>query len=192
MFRSYSQWLGAFLKYASAAIASRQLTSARSFADLNTISKLFEEEDKDVEWCCVVALLYDEAFWSSIAHRVMAKDLELDMDAAFASVDKAILGACKTKVTTRARSLADDQIDKAKNADRVYNQAQWRMDEQWERPDFDRSKAKKNVWLLGKIAEKRKKKMARWHASGSVEEGGYQDVSEDESVDERPPLRRRR
>ena len=134
------------------------MTSARLFAYLNTIAKLFEEEDKDVEGCCVVALLYDEAFRRSIAHRVMAKDPELDMDTAFASVDKAILGACKTKVTTRVRSLADDQIDKAKNANRFYNQAQWRMDEQRESPDCDRSKAKKNVWLLGKLRRNARRK----------------------------------
>jgi hypothetical protein len=191
MFTSYSQWLGAFLKYAPAAIASGQLTATRSFTYINVMARLFEEEEKDENGCCVVALLYDEAFRRSVADRATAKDPELDMDASFANVDKVLLGSCRSRFATKVRSYTEERLAKAQNAERVYNQAKWRLEEHWDDPDFSRQPGKKKVWLLGKIAEKRKKQTARLMES-SARDHAAQDDSDECSSDERPPLRRRR
>jgi hypothetical protein len=185
------------------------MTPSRSFSYINVMAKLFEEEQENGVNSCLVAMLYDDAFRKSVALRACSKDSELDLDVAFAEVDKVILDSCRVKVraitlpdlsrashndgaqlcSVEARlakqtSAAEAAIEKAKNAARVFEQASWRMDEQWDDPEFDRSKAKRSTWLLGKLAESRQAKASRRSSSFTQEEGAS------DSSDARPPLRR--
>lgn len=94
VFRSFSQWTGAFLKYSAVAVAMKQMTTSRVFSYMNVTAKIYEEE-KNNKGLCLVAILYDDVFKKSLANRAEAKDPELDMDDAFSKSDKTVLEACR-------------------------------------------------------------------------------------------------
>jgi hypothetical protein len=93
IFRSISQWLGAFIKYAATAIPMKQMSNAGAFAYMNVVMKIHEEE-KDANGAALVSVIYDDVFRKMIARQAEAKDPGLDFDAEFSTVDKNILEAC--------------------------------------------------------------------------------------------------
>jgi len=103
MFRSFSQWVGAFLKYAAVATALKQLTTARVFSYMNVISQIYDEE-RNGQGLCIVAILYDDVFRKTIAMRAEARDPELNMDEVFTRVEKSISESCKARVESVARA----------------------------------------------------------------------------------------
>ena len=106
-FRSFPQWLGAFTKYAGAAIVCEQLTVARFLCYMNLLCKLHEEHEasSNAQSSTFLVILYDDLFRRSIARRVEQKDPDLNMNDAFQKVDKRLLGACQTRLDSVIASV---------------------------------------------------------------------------------------
>ena len=200
LFRSIAQSMGAFIKYAATAIPMSQMACSRTFAYLNTIMKIHEEMKQD-KYVSAVAIVYDDVFRKTIARRAEAKDPELDLDEAFAKTDARILEACKTRIGTAGRALplrergrqgpnfdqskleqqtvaAEAAASKAEAATRSLNVAQLRFQSGQYNADLRKRDAKRNVWLLGTIAESRTKKVALKPVFRAEEDDDYEDEEE--------------
>ena len=114
-FRSFPQWLAAFLKYSGTAIAMKQLTVARCFAYMNVVAKIFEDE-KGQHGVPMVAVLYDDIFRKTLAMRIESKDPELDLDVVFTKTDKTILECCKARIGSMNRSSKTPEGEKAQGS----------------------------------------------------------------------------
>ena len=191
VFRSYPQWMGAFLKYAAAAMGMKQLTISQVLSYLNVIAKIYEEE-KNSNGCCLVAILYGDVFRKTVSRRAEAKDPELDMDDAFAKTDISILEACKARVESVARATpgasraagqredqssghhvsaeshlakqtaaAEAAAKKVETATRALDAAQKRIEES-EGSSGSRKDAKRGLWIANQMAQGARQKFHRY------------------------------
>ena len=151
-----------------------------------------------------MAVVYDDVFHKMIARRAEAKDPELDLDEAFATVDKNILDACNAQIDTIVRATlhkdlastsanvsqtsltsqteaAEAAAKRAEHATRAFEETQRRFQAGQFNPELPKKHAKRSLWMLGEFAKARQKKARRHQV---VDEDVEDDEASEENWDE--------
>ena len=117
-FRTLHQWLPCFLRYATVARCSSQLSFVAIMGHISTISKIVEDTKTQQLSSVHLALLYDEHRRRDWCRRAERKDTSLDIDAESWKVSEPLLQAVTTRLnaTMSAAGLQGRSASSASNA----------------------------------------------------------------------------
>ena len=97
-FRTIQQWVGAFCRYMTAAIATKHLTVVAATGHLQTVSRVSEEARAGNQYHVALAVCYDELRRKSWVARAARCDGSLDIPKESWSVDREILDLAKSRL----------------------------------------------------------------------------------------------
>lgn len=96
-FRTYAQWLSAFVRYVPVAIAHGHMSLAAVIGHLGVMSRIVEEgrQKGNSEH---LAVLYDEMLRRQVARRALKRDPDLDVEAVFMKADKQLVESARSRL----------------------------------------------------------------------------------------------
>ena len=111
-FRTLAQWSGAWIRFSTAATASKQWTLAQCLTHLDTIMQLGENLRTAGE-SPYIALIYDEMARRSWESRARRRDTTFDLSMAVVEVNPPILASARARVAATLRAAGVVEISSA-------------------------------------------------------------------------------